>query len=117
MYLAGAWVFTGDPCLPGELPRLQRMARDAGRAIRLANDLRTQEKERAEGNCNALFFAPEAEVRRRCLAAVRRVVASARRIGPASPAAVLTLRVTRFAVDFYAEHDFHTVEDAAVDRI
>jgi len=117
MYLAGAWAFTGDPRLPRELPLLDRLARQSGRAIRLANDLRTHEKERREGNCNALFFVPEAEVRRRCVRATAAVAAAARRLSPPSPAAVLTDRVTRFSVDFYAEHDFHTVERARIHHV
>lgn len=117
MYLAGAYVLTDDPGLPGGLSALLPMVAESGRAVRLANDLRTADKERAEGNCNALFFAGEEEVRSRCLAAVERMLAAGRRVGPDSPAAVLTERVTRFAVDFYAEHDYHTLADGELERL
>lgn len=56
LYLAGAWIVAGDPEAPRHLPALLRMARVAGRAVRLANDLRTHAKERAEANSNLLLL-------------------------------------------------------------
>jgi hypothetical protein len=122
MYLAGAWVIAGDPAAPAQLPSLRALARFAGRAVRLANDLRTFAKEEAEGNFNALVLlqgrglAP-GEARRRvgadCRRNLRRLAAAARTLPP-GPAVALVQRVTRFSVDFYAEHDFHTVGREAI---
>lgn len=118
LYLAGAWMIVGGPETPGLLPTLRPMARDAGRAVRLANDRRTLARERAEGNANVLMllqakgWEPERAqewVSARAAASARRVARRAARSEDAAAVRV-TRRVCQFSVDFYDEHDFHTVE-------
>lgn len=113
-FVTAAWMLEGDPRGADHLPALQSLARAAGLAVRLANDLRTHEKECEEGNLNALMLlaarTPDAE------AAVRSLLHRAmghlqRRAAPLQdlPAVRLTTRVAAFAVDLYAEHDYHTI--------
>lgn len=113
-FVIGAWLVGDDPRAADRLPTLLALASAAGLAIRLANDLRTYEKECEEGNLNALMLlaarTPDAEAAVRSL--LRRAVAHLRRrAAPLQdlPAVRLTTRVTAFAVDLYAEHDFHTI--------
>ncbi|MFI5987872.1 terpene synthase family protein [Streptomyces sp. NPDC051555] len=47
-------VTTPDPSTPHHLPHLLRLERHASLAVRLANDLRTHEREATEGNVNAV---------------------------------------------------------------
>lgn len=122
LYLVGAWAVVGGPGTAARLPQLRRLARSAGRALRLANDLRTLPRERQEGNANVLLVlgragwpaeAAEAHVRQWAARCVRRTLAAAGRLA-GEPAAALTARVCRFAVDFYDEHDFHTVPQGRI---
>lgn len=115
LYLTGAWVIDSCPEADAHLEALRRLARAAGRAVRLANDLRTHEKEAGEGNLNAIMLLrrtePEAaarSVQRRLRAAMRRLLASEGANLPIR-SAEMVLRVTRFAVDLYADHDYHTI--------
>lgn len=117
MYLTGSWIICGGPETPGLLPVLRPMARAAGRAVRLANDLRTLERERTEGNANVLMMLEAAGwpadraaawARAAASASVRRLLRLAAEAGDA-PAVRVARRVCQFSVDFYDEHDFHTV--------
>lgn len=125
-HIWASWITVGDPSTPRHLEHLRRMEREASICIRLANDLRSREKEAAEGNVNALVILGrllrdrgadgdradrEAEARVRCDIARGLESLSALRAGAATstrqPEAA-TADIARFVCDFYAEHDYHT---------
>ncbi len=121
LFLAGAWLLEGDARCADRLPALQALAVAAGEAVRLANDLRTHDKERDEGNLNALMLlaqrGPEPAAAVRSLLR-RTLLHLERRAAPLGglPAVQLITRVTAFAVDLYADHDYHTIPHAAILR-
>ncbi len=122
-YLATCFISSGDPDLPDRVGALERLARAAARAIRLANDLRTWEKDEREGNSNSLALLQprtsqalrtdpssvqsllemhlECEVER-----VRRLL----RASPTRPcrAEQAVERLVTFVTAFYRRHDYHT---------
>jgi hypothetical protein len=53
-YTLTAAILAGEPAAVGELPALDPMIRAAARCFRLANDLRSDVRERAEGKLNAV---------------------------------------------------------------
>lgn len=126
MYLAGAWLIAAGPEVLTHLTELRRLARCAGRAVRLANDLRTHGKEVGEGNFNALLLLTagagmaEAEavqcLEMRVQAGMRRLRNWAGALSDFS-AAALALRVTRFAIDLYEEYDYHEVSRALIHQM
>lgn len=107
-YVLAFWMAAGEPDLPAHLDRLLPALCHAAAAVRLANDLRTCERERREGNLNALMLGvnPERAQRRlswhleRCQGWLQRVT-----VGPVASALALA-RLTRFTTDFYAVADY-----------
>src|SRR6266498_5523283 len=53
-YTLTAAILAGEPAAVGELPALDPMICGAARCFRLANDLRSDVRERAEGKLNAV---------------------------------------------------------------
>jgi hypothetical protein len=116
----------GDDSIPSHLPRLLEMGHEAALCIRLANDLRSYERELAEGKLNSLVILQRelstqrglepaaaleqarAEVKARMAGALERCVEIGRRerTGSAHPERYTTDLVS-FVCDFYAHHDYH----------
>ncbi len=128
-YLAVGAIVGREPGLVSRLAATTALAGECALAIRLANDLRTWEKDESEGGFNTLT-ALRAEVvsaeptvsatvaHDRTLAALRARLASsmARCHGhPAATAAGATasamVRVTEVVVAIYAAHDYHTYRE------
>jgi hypothetical protein len=121
-----AVITSGDASTPEHLPLLRQMEQVASTCIRLANDLRSYQKEIEEGKINALVLlsrtfrqegAGEAEAYRRAEAAVRAEIdrgllrmaelQAAGRTQTGYPEAAIA-DIARFVCDFYTEHDYHT---------
>lgn len=116
----------GDDSIPSHLPRLLEMGHEAALCIRLANDLRSYERELAEGKLNSLVILQRelstqqglepaaalerarAEVKARMAGALERCVEIGRRArtGSARPERYTT-DLMSFVCDFYAHHDYH----------
>ncbi len=122
-----ALIALGDPSTPAHVPWLQSMERLACTCIRLANDLRSYQKEVQEGKINAPVILTQQllqtglspdEAYRRAEASVRahiqrdlRVLAryrAAPRTATHQPEAAID-DIARFVCDFYTDHDYHTV--------
>lgn len=121
-----ALITTGDPSTPYHLDHLRLMERAACTAIRLANDLRSYQKEIDEGNVNALVLIsgrlieqgwnPE-EAQQEAEARVREAIRDGlrllddlqadRRTATGHPEADIA-DIARFVCDFYSEYDYHT---------
>ncbi|MFY0521658.1 terpene synthase family protein [Archangium gephyra] len=121
-----------DPSIRSHLPRLLEMAHQVAICVRLANDLRTYEKELAQGKLNALGIvqqvllkdgkAPDAAA---ALALAREAVQDKLSLtvkrcmelgGPESREKTQTMLPERFMInlvafvcDFYTHHDYHHV--------
>lgn len=127
-YLAACFIIYSDPTLARRLPALARITDACGRALRLANDLRTWEKEEREGNFNTVA-ALRAEIGRarpaltpaeRQSRALRDLegrlaaqVAETRALLATSPVPdgaveASIARLVAFVIPFYAAHDYHT---------
>lgn len=64
-----AWIATSASATRVQLPALRRAERDLSTAVRLANDLRTEARERREGRVNAVTLVGDdgrADLRERC---------------------------------------------------
>lgn len=129
-YLAACFVMYGDLGIASRLPALARITDACGRAFRLANDLRTWEKEERERNFNSVaavvaeleraapgLTAPERRARARHYLERRLAVhvAETRALLAASPAPDGAVeagigRLVEFVVRFYAAHDYHTFQ-------
>ncbi len=110
MVALAAWIATDAAGTRAALPALRRAERSFSTAVRLANDLRTCERERAEGRVNAVTLVGEAgrpllrELRDRALADGRRALAHGGVAGTAQGRFV-----ERFAdaiVSMYVTRDF-----------
>lgn len=114
-FAMSAWMLIGEAAAPGALPLLERAERHLSLAARLANDLRSHERELGEGAINALsIVGPDGAgaLRARAqeeLAAGRAVLAggAAARAGVARSAAYLE-GFAAAVVDLYETRDFHT---------
>jgi hypothetical protein len=107
-----AWMLIGEPAMASAFPELRTAERHLSCAARLANDLRSQEREREEGSANAVFVVgPGGDAfLRRMLAeelALGRSQLSRRPAGADRSAAFLSQFVD-FVISLYATHDFHT---------
>jgi hypothetical protein len=119
-------ITTGDPSTPRHLEHLHALERVACTCIRLANDLRSQHKEREEDNVNSLVILSEslrqcgvspAETHRQAEARVRADVSTGlaslelHRTSPLTdtgrPEATIA-DIARFVCEFYDSHDYHT---------
>lgn len=63
------WIATSATATRAQLPALRRAEREFSTAVRLANDLRSCERERREGRCNAVTLVGDdgrAHLRERC---------------------------------------------------
>jgi hypothetical protein len=130
-HMWAAMITTDDASTPAHVEHLHAMERLASTCIRLANDLRSYEKEVAEGQVNALIIlsralrdqgvSPEDALQQ----AVRRVQAdivaglqslAALRKGAVTetghPEAAID-NIARFVCDFYTQHDYHTFSGPA----
>lgn len=110
-YVLASWMLSVDV---GELPDEDGLFTllDAGaRVIRLANDLRTAEKELREGNLNAVMLLPDGArgVRQALHAALGAFIPA--RIPP-NPLAANLARLVALTVGLYARADFHSVSTA-----
>lgn len=130
MYLVSTWIFQTDEDLTADLPELLKMMELSGAAIRLANDLRTFEKEEQENNLNAIFVQEMLlcnHDNHRDALILRQVafekVRSALRdvyqrflgmVDEMHPLKRALGRLTEFSVGFYHEQDFHTVNESDV---
>lgn len=119
-------VTMGDASIAPHLPRLMELGREAALSIRLANDLRSYERELAEGKLNSLGIlqreletrkgleaaaaleAARAEVKARMADALARSVKLGRgaRTDSSHPERYVTDLIS-FVGDFYAHHDYH----------
>lgn len=107
-----AWMLIGEAPLASAFPALRAAERHLSCAARLANDLRSQEREREEGSANALFvMGPGGEP------ALRRLMADelsrgeallAQRPRGTDRSASFLMRFVEFVISLYATHDFHT---------
>lgn len=110
-----AWLLLGEPAMADGWLDLHEAERHLSLAARLANDLRTHEREREEGAVNAVVIVGLAGVeglRRRLateLAAGRSILAR-RRAGTDRSARFLERSVSS-VVSLYEEHDFHTIPE------
>jgi hypothetical protein len=119
-------ITTGDPSTPCHLEHLHKLERIACTCIRLANDLRSQQKEREEENVNSLVILSESlresgvshvEAHRQAEARVRADVSAGlahlefHRTSPRTdtgrPEATIA-DIARFVCEFYDSHDYHT---------
>ncbi len=112
MVSTAAWILIGEPAMATGFRALRAAERHLSCAARLANDLRSQEREREEGSANAVFVVgPGGEpALRRMLAeelALGRTRLSLRPRGTDLSAAFLDGFVA-FVISLYATHDFHT---------
>lgn len=127
-YLASCLVVYNDPRVVARLPALAAIGTECARAVRLANDLQTWEKEEREGIFNTLAAAraellraepglSAAEGQERALRFAReRLAAHAAHtrallaVSPVPDGAVEAglARFLDFTTGFYAAHDFHT---------
>jgi hypothetical protein len=121
-----AVITAGDMTSTEQLPHLRTMEQVASTCIRLANDLRSYQKEIVEGKINALvllsrqyhqggprmqeaYAHAEARVRAdigRGLAQLDQLQAAAKTQTGRPEAAIAD--IARFVCDFYTEHDYHT---------
>ncbi|MDC0712039.1 terpene synthase family protein [Stigmatella sp. ncwal1] len=125
IYLGVLTSINEDAILP-RLPHFMGLGHEAAISIRLANDLRSYEKELAEGKLNSLvLFQRElmaqhgmdstralararAEVRTHLVDAMERCMQSGTEEASAgSRATQAIVNAAAFACDFYAHHDFH----------
>jgi hypothetical protein len=125
-HIWSAVITTDDPTTANHLDALRPMEEIASRCVRLANDLRSAEKERAEGTINSLDLVarsltggdPSERARHqragrvirgeidRGLAELSALHAQARtRTGRPETAIA---RIAHFVCEFYSQHDFHT---------
>ena len=119
-------LLAGDPSIQFCIPELEKMEKLASTCIRLANDLRSHEKEQVEGKINSLMISAR-EVINHGIASERAAVISKEKVKNlmASGLAELDLlvakplsqsgepektiqNVARFVCDFYGKFDFHT---------
>jgi hypothetical protein len=121
----GLLMLLDDPSVGRELPGFRRLIRAAALCVRLANDLRSHDREVAEGGVNAVLIAERAllpagarpDEARRC--AVRQVQAELRRhlhriawtattvrTDTGAPEAAI-LATAQVSAAFYARTDFH----------
>lgn len=112
MVSTAAWMLIGEPAAASAFPSLRAAERHLSCAARLANDLRSQERERDEGSANAVFVVgPGGEpLLRRMLAdelALGRAHLARRPPGTDRSARFLGSFVD-FVISLYATHDFHT---------
>lgn len=127
-YLAACFIAYGDPALAGRLAELRHIGEACARAFRLANDLRTWEKEEREGIFNTLvavrteigradpdLSAAECQERGIRLLTDRLAVHVAQTwsLLAASPmpngaVEMGIARLVEFVTMFYAAHDYHT---------
>lgn len=142
LYSIGVPSFASSACLlraePGALDRWAAylvMEQEAGRTLRLANDLRTWQREAQEHNLNALMILqhrytaagmPEHAAWERAERVVAQQMARCRArcanmkplLALAAPETAEALaRTVEFAVEFYREHDYHTVPAGMIERL
>lgn len=101
----------GEPVAQDHLRELRPAFLDAATAIRLANDLRTYPKDRAEGRLNILSFGwTDEQVKKRAarhLTNLDRALARAVAAGAPQRSARAVGRLTRVAVEMYGVTDLH----------
>ena len=121
-----AFMAVGKPEMLARLPALFVLEQQAASCIRLANDLRSYEKEMAEGKLNSIVLVRRELAQREGLseaAALERAVAFTReRIkeglaqcevlaraegNPPGWAELFLIRIAGFSCDFYTHHDYH----------
>lgn len=129
-YLWTTLVSSGDPSLLSVLPRLRLMEPLASSCIRLANDLRSDAKERLEGKLNGVVIRGS-EFQARGMAADEAWLAAAvgiradigrrlkrlnvlrRKVGSQTGQPEATMAdIANFACDFYVSHDFNAFDAA-----
>ncbi|WP_225413169.1 terpene synthase family protein [Stigmatella hybrida] len=122
----GVLMATRDEAILPRLPHFMGLGHEAAVSIRLANDLRTYEKELAEGKLNALILLQRermeqhgqvsadaldrgrAEVKAHLLGALERCSQLGGEEATAGCQATQTIvNAVAFACGFYAHHDFH----------
>lgn len=142
LYSIGVPCFATSACLlraePGTLaqwPLFVAMEREAGRALRLANDLRTWQKEAREHNLNVLMilqhsytvggmpahaartWAQREVARQMALCQARCAAMALWASGQIPDISGALARVVDFSVEFYREHDYHTVPADRLARV
>lgn len=125
-YIIATWLVQSDTMNTLHQGTLLRMVRLSATAIRLANDLRTFEKERQEGNYNALVLLladvdassmsweeSYRDAAERLQSMITKLLMDLERscIG-SDPYSVAIKRVTEFSVALYEHHDFHLISHA-----
>jgi hypothetical protein len=124
-HIWSALITIGDPSTPRHLDRLEAMEALASTCIRLANDLRSHEKELLEGKINALRIlgnllesepgsmahkmAAEAAVRREMSGRLQQLEKyRARPVTLSGQPEAAIADIAFFVTEFYSRHDFHT---------
>lgn len=131
MYVISTWILQqSDTSLPNR-KQMEEMMRLSGIALRLANDLRTYEKEKQENNLNAIFIKEREmllkgmEEREAQSLAFQQINTLLQKYldqfysmyDDQIPLMKALYRVTRFSVDFYYENDFHLVSHEQIRSI
>ncbi|PTL82370.1 terpene synthase family protein [Vitiosangium sp. GDMCC 1.1324] len=124
----GALITLGDESVPSHLPRLREMEREASICVRLANDVRSYEREVAEQKLNSLTLLQQELVRSAglteaaALEQARATIQSSIQQGLERCTALartgqtttgyperFILGIAGFACDFYTQHDYHHI--------
>lgn len=126
-YIIATWMFQDDT-LHSDPSRWMTLIDLSATCIRLANDLRTYEKECKEGNCNSVMIRQATWVRsglpiershQMAIDEIRSMITENIRklslsCSPKSPLTTAILRVTEFSVALYEHYDFHLLADTNV---
>lgn len=131
LYVVSTWILASHEETMPNLDVLKEMMMLSAKSIRLANDMRTYEKEKKEGNLNALVIMEkkyESEgntpdvAKGLALAFLREELERYRaQFLELVDDSVLPMRmlsnVTLFSLSFYDEHDFHTVDAGEIHHV
>ncbi len=131
LYVVSTWILGSYEETLTHLEVLKKLMMLSAKSIRLANDMRTYEKEKMEKNLNALVimentyesegYAPDA-AKALASAFVREELERYRtqflELVDESVLPIRTLsNVTQFSLSFYDEHDFHTVDAGEIHHV
>lgn len=131
MYVISTWILQYQGAKLPYLEQLEEMMLLSGISIRLANDLRTYEKERSEGNLNAIFIKEmeylaegldETTSKEKAFNHIESMLKTNMeqfysKCDDTIPLKKALHRLTQFSVDFYSETDFNKVSHEQIRSI